>query len=61
MGDDTRDPGPDEARDDRMLEPGVQARRVQVVDRWNSWVRVYDPTDGSLTWVDLARARYAPA
>lgn len=41
--------------------PERQTRRVQVVERWNSWVRVYDPEDESLTWVNLAEQRFAQA
>jgi len=33
--------------------PQPEARRVQVVARWNSWVQVYDPSDESLTWVEV--------
>ena len=52
-----------------MYEPPVdapeasesEARRVQVVARWNSWVQVYDPSDETLTWVDLAETSYAQA
>lgn len=41
--------------------PAPETRRVQVVARWNSWVQVYDPSDDSLTWVDLSRTGHAPA
>lgn len=41
--------------------PEPEARRVQVVARWNSWVQVLDPSDGTLTWIDLAETSYAPA
>ncbi len=41
--------------------PRPEARRVQVVARWNSWVQVYDPSDESLTWVDLTESSYAQA
>ncbi len=41
--------------------PESEARRVQIVVRWNSWVQVYDPSDGTLTWVDLAETGYAPS
>mgnify|MGYP007040854221 CR=1 FL=1 len=41
--------------------PESEARRVQVVARWNSWVQVFDPSDETLTWVDLAETSYAQA
>ncbi|MEE2939093.1 MAG: hypothetical protein VX460_01785 [Planctomycetota bacterium] len=41
--------------------PPAETRKVQVVARWNSWVQVHDPSDGSLTWVDLSRQAFAPA
>ncbi len=52
-----------------MYEPPVdapeasesEARRVQVVARWNSWVQVYDPSDETLTWVNLSETSYAQA
>lgn len=50
------DPTPDRA------EPAAsEPRRVQVVARWNSWVQVYDPADGSVRWVDLAEADHRPS
>ena len=48
---------------DRPVEEdsSTETRRVQVVARWNSWVQVYDPSDESLSWVDLTEAQYAQA
>ncbi|MEL6428555.1 MAG: hypothetical protein AAFU73_18210 [Planctomycetota bacterium] len=38
-----------------------ELRRVQVVARWNQWVRVRDPRDGSEEWVDLGRTEFERA
>lgn len=35
-----------------------ELRSVQVVARWNEWVRVRDPRDGSEEWVDLGRTPF---
>ena len=29
-----------------------------VVDRWNSWVRVWFPDSGDLTWINLDEHRF---
>ncbi|WP_419191254.1 hypothetical protein [Saltatorellus ferox] len=39
----------------------TESVRVQVVARWNDWVQVRDPRDGSLRWIDLSKANYAEA
>jgi hypothetical protein len=31
---------------------------VLVVQRWNHWVRIYDPATDELTWVDLAEHEF---
>ena len=33
---------------------------VLVLQRWNSWVRVYDPETGETAWVDLGETEYEP-
>jgi|GEM_PF-3486105 len=38
----------------------TEARPALVLQRWNSWVRVYLPESGELRWVDLREARYEP-
>ncbi len=40
--------------------PSTEATPVQVVDRWNSWVRVLFPETGETTWVDLSETDYRP-
>lgn len=37
----------------------TETRRVQVVARWNRWVQVFDPSDESLTWVNLDETTFA--
>jgi hypothetical protein len=41
--------------------PEPEARRVQIVGRWNSGLQVFDPSDGTLTWVDLTETSDPPA
>ncbi|MCA9002042.1 MAG: hypothetical protein KDB61_08970 [Planctomycetes bacterium] len=36
------------------------AQRVQVVERWNQWVRVRFAETGEESWVDLAETPFAP-
>ncbi len=36
------------------------AQRVQVVERWNQWVRVRFAETGEEAWVDLAETPFAP-
>lgn len=38
-------------RDDQT--PEQEARPALVTARWNSWVRLYYPGTGEMTWVDL--------
>ncbi|MEZ6004645.1 MAG: hypothetical protein R3F17_05250 [Planctomycetota bacterium] len=35
-------------------------QRVQVLERWNQWVRVRFETSGAETWVNLAETPFAP-
>jgi hypothetical protein len=38
-------------RDDQS--PEQEVRPALVMARWNSWVRLYYPSTGEMTWVDL--------
>lgn len=35
-------------------------RPALVLDRWNSWVRVYLPETGETRWVDLGQTQFTP-
>ncbi|MFT5199633.1 MAG: hypothetical protein ACI87O_002304 [Planctomycetota bacterium] len=48
---------PDRSRSSQQPQP---AQRVQVVERWNQWVRVRFAESGEETWVDLAETPFAP-
>lgn len=48
---------PEHARPSTSTHP---AQRVQVVERWNQWVRVRFAETGEETWVDLAENSFAP-
>lgn len=37
-----------------------QASPALVLQRWNSWVRVYLPETREVRWVDLSEATYEP-
>lgn len=40
--------------------PETEQVRVEVVQRWNSWIQVRDPRDDSLSWIDLSETAYQP-
>lgn len=31
---------------------------VLVLERWNSWVRVFDPAEGAARWIDLEATEF---
>lgn len=33
---------------------------VLVLERWNSWVRVFDPQEGVARWIDLGATDFEP-
>jgi hypothetical protein len=41
-------------REEREQAPAL------VVDRWNSWVRVWFPDSGDMHWVNLDETEYEP-
>jgi len=64
MTTDTAPLAPESAESDSpesAFEGTTETCRVQVIAQWNSWVQVYNPSDESVTWVDLAETQYAPA
>ena len=36
-----------------MSEPDPQPEPAQVLERWNSWVRVWFPSSGGSGWINL--------
>ncbi|MBW2464836.1 MAG: hypothetical protein JRH11_24515 [Deltaproteobacteria bacterium] len=61
---DTAPLAPESAESDSpesAFEGTTETCRVQVIAQWNSWVQVYNPSDESVTWVDLGETQYAPA
>ena len=42
-------------------EDAPQPGAALVVDRWNSWVRLYFPDEGVMEWVNLQDVPHAPA
>ncbi|MDF1836976.1 MAG: hypothetical protein P1V35_03830 [Planctomycetota bacterium] len=45
----------------RSTQEPQAAQRVQVVERWNQWVRVRFAETGEEAWVDLAETGFSPA
>lgn len=35
-------------------------QRALVLDRWNSWVRVWLPELGEVRWIDLGESEFEP-
>ncbi len=51
-------PAPDSARATGQTHP---AQRVQVIERWNKWVRVRFDESGETAWVDLEDTPFSTA